>query len=299
MRTRLRCFMLMLLGGGFCTVAMLITTRLAAAQSNSNTIDVQVNMPYAVQFGFGSYDVGGLSVDVYRIPLTQTFDLGPEPGASRLVLTHYLGYGRASFETHALGHDFTASQDFVFLLPHAELHIPVRKGWTLKPYLEAGVVKPFSGSVAIDGQRAGNLDEKVSYLWGAGLGSVFEAPVGDFLLSFGAKLGAAGEAASRHSTGYGTFQTGAEARHALPGVAVDGFTPDIGVSFVYYHFFPPARFSLPAENPLEVSDQFEFGVSIGSAKPAKLLIFDNPRLGVSYRFGDGLTGVRLDLGFAF
>src|SRR4029077_18860185 len=32
----------------------------AAAQADSRTIEVQVNLPYALQFGLGSYDVGGL-----------------------------------------------------------------------------------------------------------------------------------------------------------------------------------------------------------------------------------------------
>src|SRR5215510_6971397 len=35
----------------------------AEAQADSRTIKVQVNLPYAVPFGFRSYDVGGLSVD--------------------------------------------------------------------------------------------------------------------------------------------------------------------------------------------------------------------------------------------
>jgi hypothetical protein len=51
--------------------------------------------------------------------------------------------------------------------------------------------------------------------------------------------------------------------------------------------------------PLEVSNQFEFGISVGSATPFKLWILENPRIGVSYRFGDGLTGVRVNFGFPF
>lgn len=78
-----------------------------------------------------------------------------------------------------------------------------------------------------------------------------------------------------------------------------GLSPDVGLSFLYYYFFPPAKFSLPGENPLEVSNQFEFGINVGSATPAKLWIFNSPRIGVSYRFGDGLTGVRAQFGFPF
>ena len=75
--------------------------------------------------------------------------------------------------------------------------------------------------------------------------------------------------------------------------------PDVGVSFLHYYFFPSAKFSLPGQGPLEVSNQFEFGVSVGSAKPTRLWIFENPRIGVNYRFGDGLTGVRVNVGFPF
>jgi hypothetical protein len=118
------------------------------------------------------------------------------------------------------------------------------------------------------------------------------------LLSVGSRLAAAGDAGQTKSTNYGTLQNGLEVRHPL-GLDVKGVVPDVGVSFIYYYFFPSAKFSLPGESPLEVSNQFEFGINIGSAKPAKLWIFNNPRIGVSYRFGDGLTGVRAQFGFPF
>ena len=110
----------------------------AAAQADSRTIEVQVNLPYALQFGLGAYDVGGLSVNVFRVPVPHTFALGPEEDAWRLVLTGYLGYGHFSFETRVFGPKITASEDLVFVLPQAELQIPLRRGWTVKPYVAAG-----------------------------------------------------------------------------------------------------------------------------------------------------------------
>jgi hypothetical protein len=75
----------------------------AAAQADSRKIEAQVNLPYVLQFGFGSYDVGGLSVDVFWVPVSHTFALGPEEDAWRLVLTVYPGYSHASFETRMFG----------------------------------------------------------------------------------------------------------------------------------------------------------------------------------------------------
>lgn len=272
----------------------------AAAQANGRQLDVQVNLPYAVQFGFGSYDVGGLSVNVFRVPLQHTFALGPDEDAWRLALTAYLGYGHFSFESSALGPKITASEDFVFALPQAELQIPIRRWWTVKPFAAAGLGRTFNGSATVEGGSGSvQVEEGFVFLYAAGISNLFEFHVQDFLLSIGSRLAAAGDAGeSSKSTNYGTLQNGLEVRHPL-GFDVKGFLPDVGVSIIYYYFFPSAKFSLPGESPLEVSNQFEFGINVGSATPAKLWIFNNPRLGVSYRFGDGLSGVRAQFGFPF
>jgi hypothetical protein len=274
----------------------------AAAQADNRTIDVQVNLPYVLQYGFGTYDVGGLSVYTLRVPVPYTFALGPGEEAWRLVLTGYPGYGHFSFETRAFGPKLTASEDFVFVLPQAELQIPLRRGWTVKPYVAAGLGWTFNASAAIEGQPGGQLhiDEGFISLYAAGISNLFEVPVRDFLLSVGTKLAGAGAVpiGQSGSEGFGTFQNGLEVRHPI-GFRVKGLVPDVGGSFVHYYFFPSAKFSLPGQRPLEVSNQFEFGVSVGFAKPATLWVFENPRIGVGYSFGEGLTGVRVNFGFPF
>ena len=129
-------------GGWFC---LLLLGALAdhSQDVTAQQLDVHVNLPYAVQFGFGSYDVGGLSVNMFRIPLQHTIALGPDEDAWRLALTAYLGYGHFSFETSALGPKIRATQDFLFALPQAELQIPLRRWWTLKPYVAAGFGSTF------------------------------------------------------------------------------------------------------------------------------------------------------------
>jgi hypothetical protein len=253
-----------------------------------------------VQFGFGSYEVGGLSVNAFRLPITQAVPLGTGDDAWRLAITGYPGYGHASFESRALGPRVTASQDFVFLLAHAELQIPLRRWWTVKPYVEAGLGRAFGASIEADGGRVGDVDAVFFGLYGGGISNLFEVRVQEFLLSVGTKLGGAGAAtvgASR-SEGCGALQSGLEVRRSL-GLRVKNLVSDVGASFIHYYFFPSAKFSFPGRRPLEVSNQFEFGISVGSATPAKLWIFENPRIGVSYRFGDGLTGVRVNFGFPF
>src|SRR5262245_6890799 len=245
------------------------TTREAEAQGDTQTIRVQVNVPYAVQFGFGSYDVGGLSVDVFRIPVTKTFPLGTGGDAWQLAPTGYPGYGHLSFESRVLGPKITAAEEVAFLLAHAELDIPLRRWWVLKPYVEAGLGQTFGGSVRADSETVGRLDEQTFFLYAAGISNLFEVRLHDFLLSFGTKLAGAGDATigASDSEGYGTLQNGLEVRHPI-GVRLASLVPDVGLSFIHYYFFPAAKFSLPGRDPLEVSNQFEFGVSVGSAVPA-------------------------------
>ena len=76
---------------------------------------------------------------VFRVPVQHTFALGPEEDAWRLVLTGFLGYGHFSFETNVFGPKVTASEDFLFVLPQAELQIPLRRWWTVKSFVAAGL----------------------------------------------------------------------------------------------------------------------------------------------------------------
>src|SRR5215510_564961 len=144
-----------------------------AQDTAAQQLDVQVNLPYAVQFGFGSYDVGGLSVNVFRVPLQHTFALGPEEDAWRLVLTGFLGYGHFSFESSVFGPKITASEDFVFALPQAELQIPIRRWWTVKPYVAAGVGRTFNGSATVEGAAGEvHVEEGWVFLYAAGISNL-------------------------------------------------------------------------------------------------------------------------------
>ena len=46
----------------------------AAGAQDDGSLDAQVNYVYAAQFGFGGYSVGGLSVQVYSMPIELTID---------------------------------------------------------------------------------------------------------------------------------------------------------------------------------------------------------------------------------
>lgn len=284
----------------FIFFAILLHLPCLAAPSQNTSIEAQVNVPYVIQFGFGSYNMGGISTDTFRIPLSKTFAFGKDKNDWSLKLTSYLGYSHATFETDMIGPKLTATQDYLFLLPQAELLIPVQEGLTIKPYVAAGFGWAFNGSVELVGYQQADLNDSYDFLLASGLGALFETSVEQYKLGFGSKLGWAQVTplSGGGEQGFATFQTGIEARHPI-GISIKEKMLDLAGSFIYYYFFPPAKFTIPGDRPLEVFNQYEFGASIGFEKPSRLWIFDNPRIGASYRFGDGMTGIRVNFGFPF
>jgi hypothetical protein len=97
---------------------------------------------------------------------------------------------------------------------------------------------------------------------------------------------------------YAALETGIDIRHPL-GFTLKQYAPDVSVFFIHYHFFPALEFSRFLHTPLEVNNQFEFDVTLGTVPPLPLGIIAGLRLGVSYRFGDDLEGIRLNFGFPF
>lgn len=262
-------------------------------------IDAWVNVPYAIRYGFGSYNVGGITTSTYRIPITGCFPIGPEEDNLTLKFTGYFGYTHVGFETYLLGPKLEINQDYVFALPQLELLIPLESGLILKPYISLGGGYAFNGQARFGGVEIAAKDS-YDLLYAAGLGIHYEQRFEPYTLYLGSKLGWAGEEAFDESSdqNFGTFQTGVEIRRPL-GITLGDKKPDLAASFIYYRFFPAAAFSMQTEAPLKIENQYEFGLTLGLAKPSKLWFLTDPRIGASHRFGDGLTGFRLSLGFPF
>jgi len=61
----------------------------------------------------------------------------------------------------------------------------------------------------------------------------------------------------------------------------------------------PLVFTRFLQDPLKISNQGEIGFSLGSASRLDLPVVGNPRIGVGYVFGGGLSVLRASFGFPF
>jgi len=266
----------------------------AEAQLDEDNTEVTVNYVYAAQLGIGGYEVGGLDVQVFTLPLSETFDLDQEDFPSRsgrpwqLKVRAPINLG--IYEFSATDTDGTLIEDdlqTLAVIPGVELQIPMAEQWTLKPCVDLGL------------GRGLNSDSRFAYIYTVGAKSLYEEPVGDYTLMLGNGFIYAGNAAFGDDVeDYSVIETGLGVRRPA-GFELWGFEPDLGVYGIYYYYPKPLRFLRFLEPPLYVRNQFEIAMSIGSAEPFELGPFTDPRIGIGYIFGDGLEVLRINFGFPF
>ena len=250
---------------------------------------VDVNYVYAASLGFGGYAIGGLTANVYTLPLSTSWQNVPFDGWTlKFLLPVQLGL--YEFKAAFQGHDISLSQQSVTAVPGAELQIPVSSRFVVKPFVQGGAGHSF-------GTGGGNPD---AWVYLTGVRSVAQWDAGGYTFSLGNGVIFAGDASVGPGFGehYLTLQIAGEVRRPL-GLRIGGFAPDLGVYAAEYYYPTALRFSRFLQPPLLIRNQNEVGFSVGSAEPMKILWLANPRIGAGIAFGGGLTVYRINFGFPF
>lgn len=257
-----------------------------AQQAEPEEIDY-VNYAFATQLGSGVYKVGDQTVQIYRIPISHPLRrAGERPWGLKLRFPVTLGF--YDFKVRDIIDDgLPEDVNTLTVAAGVEFDFPITRHWNLRPIGEFGVAKDFSG-----GQQ--------SYVYSAGLKSraVFPWRKYDFIL--GNKLVWAGQSAPSVilADDFAKLDNGFEVRHPLP-LRISGHVVDVGIFFENFIYFDTLQFLVPGEDPAEITYQYEIGFTFGTKGPWKLWLIRVPRIGLSYRFGDELTAVRLVLGGPF
>jgi hypothetical protein len=267
----------------------------AHAQLDEDNTEVTVNYVYATQLGIGGYEVGGLNVQVFTLPLSHTFDLdrddmllGDGERAWRLQVSAPVNLGVYEFSaTDTDGSNVSDELNTLSVIPGAELQIPMNRNWTLKPFVNAGL------------GRGLKSDAQTAFIYTVGVRSVVEQPLGDYTLMVGNGLIYAGNKVSGGaSEDYSVIETGLGIRRAT-GFEMWGIEPELGLYGIYYYYPKPLEFLRYRQSPLRVRNQFEIAMSLGAAEPFEIGPFVDPRIGLSYIVGDDLEVVRINFGFPF
>jgi hypothetical protein len=159
-------------------------------------------------------------------------------------------------------------------------------GWILKPFAEIGYGRDFDD----------DLDFSV---WSIGMRSIATWAVKKSDLSFGTELKylSTFTATDAVDSDFGEIRLGFDARQPLP-FTVGGNQADLSGYYIRRQYVD-ALIAREDREALEIQYTNEIGFTFGTTPKVKLWFVPLPRIGIGYRFGPNIKGVRLNFGFPF
>ena len=237
-------------------------------------------------FGLGLGDTGESDGRVYdvRVPFGYTL-IKPEDRGWGLRLRLIMYAGIYDFWTEDLI-DLDLRFQSLAATPGVEFLLPVGRGWTLKPFTEIGYARDFENALNFG-------------VWSVGMRTLTEWDVGTVDLRMGTAFGYFSTFKSdlELTDDYGQAEIGLDAGFPL-GFTIAG-NPAYLATYGIHRRYVDAFISRPEGDPLEIEYHTEIGVAFGTRPRIKLWFVRLPRIGIGYRWGPNVDGVRLNFGFPF
>lgn len=246
----------------------------------------EVNYPWTLSTadgGFGSGSAGDQSSRVLTVPVSiwlRRLTDGRKLGL-RLRITGVIGY-----------QDFERLEDFDVesirlggVFPGIEFLVPLSDRSMLRPFVDIGV-----------GLTNTEIDELLLTTFGLRTEFVFPWKRWELGLEPRAQVGLTWANTDLVDDEYAMITGQMDARYPLD-FTIGGQHPDVGAYFTPGYFPNRLNFTDEVGGRESVRWQYEVGITLGFREQAPRIWFIRvPRLGVGYRFGDGLTGLSIRIG---
>jgi hypothetical protein len=256
----------------------------AMAASNAQSV---VNYSYAAIFGTGSYRVRDQTAFIVRLPLTHTIrqPSPTQPGITLLlpVLAGFYDYDLDEvFKAGGPGDAATAS-----FVPGLELEYVLDDRWRLKPYGQVGM-----------GRDLENRENSLIYLGGAKSHYAL-AQSGKWKLAIGNSATFAGyDPDDGEHQSLGILGMGLDLRYAWPVLPARGNTL-LATSLTYYRYLDNPSFAQGDDRSKSVNGEVEWSLALAFKEPREFLGIEFERIGLGFRYGTNIKGVRLVTEFPF
>ena len=242
---------------------------------------------FASQLGSGVYSVSGRTIQIYRLPVGWQL-IEPVDGRPGLRLKLPVTVGLYDFEARDVIESGLPDQlDTLTAAVGAELDFPVGE-WHLLPYLEAGRAWDAGGdadatlySAAFHARREW---QRAAHLWRFSAGVVYA----------GVDLDGAG-----NDTDLLKLEAGFESRRPV-GFDIAGTAAEVGAYMLLEWYADRAEEAVVRSGGESgIPAQAEIGLTLGTRPVLRLWGLPLPRVGLAYRFGDGVSVYRLVFGSPF
>jgi hypothetical protein len=239
---------------------------------------------FANYLGSGIYTVEGRTAQVYRFPFNFRI-LSEEKRGWGLRVRIPITFGFYDFKLEDIL--ITGIPDRVATLSVVpSIRFPVRIGerWAVTPFGDFGAAKDFEG-----GQTT----------WVYGAGAVADAlyPVAGADMHVALRFLWAGHSAPDVVLADDFVRIDSGVDYRIPmWFRIRGEQANFGVFVKNYYFLKELEILQIVGGPFELTSQWEVGVTFGTRTPWKFLGIKMPRIGLSTRFGENITAIRLVFG---
>jgi len=282
--------------GALCAAAILIGVALiqeaqaqalsrATVEQRTGQVSELFNWYYAAVYGTGAYRIGEETVGVVRLPMAYTIrETTDEDWGLRLTFPVSAAFAEFDLTDMNIGR---ISAVGLSVLPGIEAEIPLRPGWVVKPFANAGGGWEFQRDTS-------------AFIWSVGASTLYRRTLeNEWLLGLGGKLTYAGYRADGTDSVLGAVSIGVDLGFPIE-MEIAGRQAILGTQLVGTMYFNQLQFLLPGSPTEDVSNEVELAVTLGVRKPIEFLGASFDRIGLGYRQGsDGLKGVRLVASFPF
>lgn len=236
---------------------------------------------YATVFGTGAYRIGESDLFAVRFnPKYSVATFNDDRFSLNLRLPVTLGLQTIDINEIATTplSDQVATISFV---PGLGLTLPVNPRWTLNPYFNYGWGTELQG-------------ESSAWIYYTGLNSRFltRFKTFDLILLNGIQwLGHNPDSGPEDQLA--RLINGLEADYPLFDWELRGHRLSLKPHLVHFWYFNDLDFTLVNSNPVEVNQEIEVALALGTQEHLNLWLFKIDRMGLGYRKGDKIEGLRL------
>lgn len=245
-----------------------------------------LNHAFATHLGSGIYRVDGRMAYIYRFDTAAT--VARHDSMNVLRLRFPLTAGFFDFEiTDVINIGLPDHIATLSLVPTLEYDMTMRSNWWLEPFLGAGGGRDFSTTTSSFIYAAG-IQSFAFFLWGA-----TDVRLGNRLVYSGYTT-----LEASFVDDFAFFESGVDFRRML-GLRIAGYDLDWSLFAVNMNYLLSPHIINLNPDRMAAHAEWEFGATMGTHQPLRLLGIAMPRIGLSYRFSSKANAIRLVFGDPF
>lgn len=271
----------------FCiATALIVVLRTSNAQASDNEPSI-VNYSYAVVFGTGAYQVKDQKAYVLRIPLSYSLrQASAERPGAKLLLPAITGFYDYDYD-NVLKSGAPGDAATLGFVPGLEFEYAMNERWRLKPFGQIGV-----------GRDLKNNENALIYV--AGINSHYQLPdLGKWRFALGNTVTYTGfDPDDGDAQSMGIVGAGVDIIYRW-GLQLLKKPTNLANSLIYYWYLDNPGFKQGDDRSKSVNGEFEWSLALDFTKPYDVMGIEIDRIGVGFRYGNNIKGIRLVTKFPF